>query len=82
MEYVIGDTKISSGTREIPMTDDVYPRFQRIIDNRLRTEPMINGRCGFLYLDKDGMNPKALNICTHLGFEDAQEELKRVANSE
>ena len=107
-----------------------------------KTKPMIDGRCGFLYLDKDGkpmvalhwehyfkhicqkynsiykvqkpkvtphvcrhtfcsnmaksgMNPKTLqylmghsdigvtlNTYTHLGFEDAQEELKRVANSE
>ncbi|WP_290452039.1 site-specific integrase [Faecalibaculum rodentium] len=144
MEYIIEDTKTSSGTREIPMTDDVYQCFQRIIANRPKpkTEPMIGGRCGFLYLDKDGkpmvvlhwehyfkhicqkynntykvqtpkvtphvcrhtfcsnmaksgMNPKTLqylmghsdigvtlNTYTHLGFEDAQEELKRVANSE
>ena len=144
MEYIIEDTKTSSGTREIPMTDDVYQCFQRIIANRPKpkTEPMIDGRCGFLYLDKDGkpmvalhwehyfkhichkynsiykvqmpkvtphvcrhtfcsnmaksgMNPKTLqylmghsdigvtlNTYTHLGFEDAQEELKRVANGE
>ena len=144
MEYIIEDTKTSNGTREIPMTDDVYQCFQRIIANRPKpkTEPMIDGRCGFLYLDKDGkpmvalhwehyfkhicqkynsiykvqmpkvtphvcrhtfcsnmaksgMNPKTLqylmghsdigvtlNTYTHLGFEDAQEELKRVANSE
>ena len=142
MEYIIEDTKTSSGTREIPMTDDVYQCFQRIIANRPKpkTEPMIDGRCGFLYLDKDGkpmvalhwehyfkhicqkynsiykvqmpkvtphvcrhtfcsnmaksgINPKTLqylmghsdigvtlNTYTHLGFEDAQAELKRVAS--
>ncbi len=142
MEYIIEDTKTSSGTREIPMTDDVYQCFQRIIANRPKpkTEPMIGGRCGFLYLDKDGkptvalhwehyfkhicqkynsiykvqmpkvtphvcrhtfcsnmaksgMNPKTLqylmghsdigvtlNTYTHLGFEDAQAELERVAS--
>ena len=142
MEYIIEDTKTSSGTREIPMTDDVYQCFQRIIANRPKpkTEPMIGGRCGFLYLDKDGkpmvalhwehyfkhicqkynntykvqmpkvtphvcrhtfcsnmaksgMNPKTLqylmghsdigvtlNTYTHLGFEDAQAELKRVSS--
>ena len=139
MEYIIEDTKTSSGTREIPMTDDVYQCFQHIIANRPRpkTEPMIDGRCGFLHLDKDGkpmvalhwvkhicqkynsiykvqmpkvtphvcrhtfcsnmaksgMNPKTLqylmgrsdigvtlNTYTHLGFEDAQAELKRVAS--
>ena len=144
MEYIIEGTKTASGTREIPMTDDVYQCFQRIIANRPKpkteTEPIIGGRCGFLYLDKDGkpmvalhwghyfkhicqkynsiykvqmpkvtphvcrhtfcsnmaksgMNPKTLqylmghsdigvtlNTYTHLGFEDAQAELKRVAS--
>ncbi len=142
MEYIIEDTKTSSGTREIPMTDDVYQCFQRIIANRPKpkTEPMVGGRYGFLYLDKDGkpmvalhwehyfkhicqkyhsiykvqmpkvtphvcrhtfcsnmaksgMNPKTLqylmghsdigvtlNTYTHLGFEDAQAELERVAS--
>ena len=43
MEYIIEDTKTSSGTREIPMTDDVYQCFQRIIANRpmSKTEPMV-----------------------------------------
>ena len=144
MEYIVEDTKTASGMREIPMTDDVYQCFQRIIANRPKpkTEPMIGGRCGFLYLDKDGkptvalhwehyfkhicqkynsiykvqmpkvtphvcrhtfcsnmaksgMNPKTLqylmghsdisvtlNTYTHLGFEDAQAELKRVASGE
>lgn len=42
-EIIIEDTKTSSGTREIPMTDDVYQCFQRIIANRPKpkTEPMI-----------------------------------------
>lgn len=63
MEYIIEDTKTSSGTREIPMTDDVYQCFQRIIANRPKpkTEPMIGGRCGFLYLDKDGKSMVALH---------------------
>ena len=63
MEYIIEDTKTSSGTREIPMTDDVYRCFQRIIASRPRpkTEPMIGGRCGFLYLDKDGKPMVALH---------------------
>ena len=63
MEYIIEDTKTSSGTREIPMTDDVYQCFQRIIANRPKpkTEPMIGGRCGFLYLDKDGKPTVALH---------------------
>ena len=144
MEYVILETKTASGKRVLPMTDDVYECFKRILENRPvpKVEPMVDGKCGFLYLDKDGkpmvalhwehyfkhicqkynsiykvqmpkvtphvcrhtfcsnmtksgMNPKTLqylmghsdigvtlNTYTHLGFEDAQEELKRVANSE
>ena len=55
MEYVIENTKTTSGTREIPMSDEVYACFQRIIENRkkVKTEPMIDGKCGFLYLDKN-----------------------------
>ena len=144
MEYIIEDTKTSSGTRVIPMTDDVYECFKRIIANRKKpkVEPMICGKSGFLYLDKNdmpmvalhwekyfqhicekynsiykvqmpkitphvcrhtfcsnmaksGMNPKTLqyimghsdigvtlNTYTHIGFEDAQEELQRVTNAE
>lgn len=63
MEYVIEDTKTISGTREIPMSDEVYECFQRIIANRkkVKTEPMIDGRCGFLYLDKNEMPMVALH---------------------
>ena len=144
MEYVIEDTKTSCGTREIPMTDEVYECFQNIISDRKkpRVEPMVDGKCGFLYLDKNdmpmvalhwekyfqhicekynsiykvqmpkvtphvcrhtfcsnmaksGMNPKTLqylmghsdisvtlNTYTHIGYDDAKEELKRVVNGE
>ena len=144
MEYVIEDTKTTCGTREIPMTDEVYECFQRIISSRKkpRVEPIVGGKCGFLYLDKNdmpmvalhwekyfqhicekynsiyrvqmpkvtphvcrhtfcsnmaksGMNPKTLqylmghsdisvtlNTYTHIGYDDAKEELKRVVNGE
>ena len=144
MEYIIEDTKTAYGARVLPMTDDVYECFRHIIENRPkpRSEPMVGGRCGFLYLDKNnmpmvalhwekyfqhicqkynsiykvempkvtphvcrhtfcsnmaksGMNPKTLqylmghsdisvtlNTYTHLGFDDAKEELRRVANDE
>ena len=63
MEYVIEDTKTSSGTRVIPMTDDVYECFKRIIANRKKpkVEPMICGKSGFLYLDKNDMPMVALH---------------------
>ena len=142
MEYIIVEPKTEAGVRQIPMTDDVYDCFQRIIANRKKpkVEPMIDGRTGFLYLDKNempmvafhweryfqhirekydriykvqmpvitphvcrhtfcsnmaksGMNPKTLqyimghsdisvtlNTYTHVKFEDAEEEMKKVAN--
>ena len=141
MEYVIEDTKTSSGTRFVPMTPEVAECFRRILANRARpkVEPMVDGYTGFLFLDKNGMpmvalhwekyfkhildkynsiykvqlpritphvcrhtfcskmaksgiNPKTLqyimghsdisvtlNAYSHVGFEDAREELSRVA---
>ncbi len=63
MEYVIEDTKTTSSTREIPMSDEVYVCFQRIIANRkkVKKELMIDGKCGFLYLDKNDMPMVALH---------------------
>ena len=142
MEYIIEETKTEAGTRQIPMSDEVCECFRRIVANRKKpkVEPMIDGRSGFLYLDKNdmpmvalhwekyfqhirekynsiykiqmpkitphvcrhtfcsnmaksGMNPKTLqyimghsdigvtlNTYTHVKFEDAEEEMKRVAN--
>lgn len=140
MRYVIEDTKTTSGTRIIPMTDEVCECFKRIFANRKKPkiEPMIDGYKGFLFLDKkdmpevalhwekhfewalnkhnriykeqlpkitphvcrhtycsnmakSGMNPKTLqylmghsdigvtlNTYTHLGLDDAREELERI----
>lgn len=63
MRYVIEDTKTSCGTREIPMTDEVCECFKTIIQNRQkpRVEPIIGGKTGFLYLDKNGMPMVALH---------------------
>lgn len=142
MNYIIEDTKTSSGTRLVPMMDDVYDCFKHILAVRPKpkVEPMIDGYTGFLFLDKNGMpmvalhwekyfqhilekynsiykvqlpkitphvcrhtfcsnmaksgmNPKTLqyimghsdigvtlNTYTHLGFDDVQEEMKRVCN--
>lgn len=142
MEYIIEETKTEAGVRQIPMTDDVYECFQRIVANRKKpkVEPLIGGRTGFLHLDKNempmvalhwekyfqhirekynsiyrvqmptitphvcrhtfcsnmaksGMNPKTLqyimghsdisvtlNTYTHVKFEDAEEEMKKVVN--
>ncbi len=63
MEYIIEDTKTSSGTRYVPMTDEVKKCFQTIIANRKKPkiEPVIGGKVGFLYLDKNEMPMVALH---------------------
>lgn len=52
----IDTTKTYAGKRIIPMTDDVYECFERILARRKppKTEPMIDGYAGFLWFDKDG----------------------------
>ena len=136
----IESTKTKSGTRTLPMEDDVYECFKRILANRNppKVEPVIDGYSGFLFFDKDerpmvamhwekyfqhivakhnkiykqelpkitphvcrhtyctnkaksGMNPKTLQYLmghseisvtmdtyTHLGLQDAWEELERL----
>ena len=56
MVYKVINTKTTAGERTIPMTDDVYECFQRILKNRRppKVEPMIDGYSGFLCFDKDG----------------------------
>ena len=51
----IETTKTNAGTRMLPMEDDVYACFQRILANRKPplVEPTIDGYSGFLFLDKD-----------------------------
>lgn len=63
MEYIIEETKTESGTRLVPMTEDVETCFRHIIKNRVKpkTEPMIDGKAGFLYLDKNNMPMVALH---------------------
>ncbi|MCR5322312.1 MAG: site-specific integrase [Lachnospiraceae bacterium] len=52
----IDSTKTYAGKRVIPMQDDVFECFQRIIERRpkMKVEPMIDGYTGFLWFDKDG----------------------------
>ena len=63
MRYVIEETKTDSGNRLIPMAEGTYECFRRIVANRKppKVEPMIDGKCGFLYLDKNGMPMVALH---------------------
>lgn len=58
MKYEIVSTKTTSGTRLLPMEEDVKYTFLRILKNRKKTkkEPTVDGYGGFLFLDKNG-NP-------------------------
>ena len=60
---VIETTKTNAGTRVIPMTDDVYECFKKIIQNRVKpeVEPMIDGYTGFLYFDQNGLPMVAMH---------------------
>lgn len=63
MEYVIEEPKTSNGMRLVPMTDDVRDCFRHILSERKKpkTEPVINGYTGFLFLDKNEMPMVALH---------------------
>ena len=63
MEYIIQPPKTESGERDVPMTNEVADCFRRIIADRNnpRTEPMIDGHTGFLFLDKNEMPMVALH---------------------
>lgn len=63
MEYVIETPKTEKGVRYVPMSDEVAECFKRILENRKKPkiEPMIDGKCGFLYLDKNNMPMVALH---------------------
>ena len=63
MQYIIESTKTGAGTRIIPMSEEVYECFRHIIDNRKKpgVEPMVDGKVGFLYLDKNDMPMVALH---------------------
>lgn len=63
MKYVIESTKTTSGTRKLPMTEEVRDAFLRILENRQKPkrEPIISGYGGFLFLDKDNKPTVALH---------------------
>lgn len=52
----IEKTKTDAGTRVLPMSDDVYEAFKRVISSRKKpkVEEMIDGYTGFLFLDNRG----------------------------
>ena len=63
MQYVIQSTKTNAGKRQIPITEAVARCFQAIIENRgkPKKEQFVDGYCGFLYFDENGMPLVALH---------------------
>lgn len=63
MEYIIETTKTNAGTRKLPMTEDVYETFRRILDSRPNNLPeiIVSGYIGFLFRDKKGMPEVAMH---------------------
>ena len=57
--YFIAPPKTKSGIHRVPMSDEVYEAFRRVVKNRPipKIERLIDGYSGFVFLDKDG-NPK------------------------
>ena len=64
--------------RVIPMQDDVYEAFERILARRpkLKVEPMIDGYSGFLWFDKDGKPMVAMHWEKY--FQHAVEKYNRI----
>ncbi|MFQ8894680.1 MAG: hypothetical protein ACLR6Z_06585 [Dorea sp.] len=58
MKYEIVSTKTTSGTRLLPMEEDVKGAFLSYSEESQKTkkEPTVDGYGGFLFLDKNG-NP-------------------------
>lgn len=63
MVYKVINTKTTAGERTIPMTDDVYECFKKIVEmqKKVKVEPVIDGKLGFLYLDKNNKPMVALH---------------------
>ena len=55
--YLIKDTKTIYGERILPMSEGVYQCFQKLAKKRKKrkVEPMVDGKAGFLVLDKNGI---------------------------
>lgn len=52
--YYIGPPKTPSGTRKIPMTDEVITVFKRVLSQRkVETEFLIDGKTGFIFLNRE-----------------------------
>lgn len=82
MKYIIEETKSVSGKRILPMTDEVYEAFKRIISKRKapKVEMMIDGKSGFLFYDKNGKPMVALHWQKY--FQHITEKYNRIYKDE
>lgn len=55
-ENWVDAAKTAAGIRDVPMSDEVVECFKTVMKNRKqpKVEPVIDGKAGFLFLDKDG----------------------------
>ena len=61
--YYIEVPKTKSGIRQLPMSEEVYQAFQRVLKNRQRPQPIvIDGYSNFLFLKKDGYPKVGINL--------------------
>ena len=62
--YFITSPKTKSGIRTIPMTGMVYMALKRVLKDRTppKTEMVVDGCSGFLFLDKDGRPKVAMHL--------------------
>ena len=55
--YYIETPKTESGVRQIPMRDNLYEAFKRVLENRRSTSVIVDGYSDFLFVGQKG-NPK------------------------
>lgn len=67
----VQSTKTNAGTRVLPMNDEVYDAFQRVLEKRVAPdiEPMVDGITGFVWLNHDarkGLRPMVAMDYEHI----------------
>ena len=66
--YFITEPKTKSGVRYIPLDDAAYMAFRRVLQNRKapKTEIIVDGFAGFLFLDKDGRPKTGMHLQNYM----------------
>ena len=66
--YFITSPKTASDVRTIPMTGAVYLALKRVMKNRTvsKSERIIDGYGGFIFLDKSGMPKVAMHLQNYM----------------